>query len=614
MRNRFENYISNGYVSQFVPTPIDTNLLYNVQKEKQAYLDNLHASLAKMKPEFNFIHANEYDMGHTQEAQSIKDYYANQSTEISKMLQEDNLSGAKQAMLSTLYNEDMNKKMQYLEYAYNQDLANIKSLEDIKNLDDRNLASNHYQKERLKNKNFDDYYAGKSSPLNSPLLSDNPDLEDLINQAGAAINANGYTTSDGGVLYAAKDAQGNPTGKYMYRKGDVTSEITGDRAYNLISVSVLANPKVQSYAAARKAWGSPIEQQLDLMIQSQAGARAHRKSNQDVSYTNMEDGFQTQNPLGSDYTQRTPSNSKHNAKVQGNDGFKYENGKMYKRVQNTKNIVTGKEGAEHIANEYSWEEVPFTEADKKSITTNYMKIIDQNGNAKVISKGSKDFYLNQGWVEEPMSKEELQKVYSGLMTSTQSVSWSTTQPSEKDVKNKYSASQLAALGHNSQEVRKMGKDGTITYDTQSTFDIADKEFIPAGMTINHPQYGFGYQTYVATDEDGNQYEYISNKVDKELLPLKKVIDGLTAYQLNPQMNEPTVIQIGDGYAIVNKDTELDQDQQGNYSTQTVPEVNITFIDANSMKDAKEQLDTGNTKTIGSMSLPSYIDMVIKNNQ
>ncbi len=610
MRNRFENYINNGYQSQFVPTPLDTNMMFNVLKERQGYYDNLVATNANLTPQFNYIKPNDFDMGHQREAMEIQNLYAERSSEINEYLKNDNLEGAKNLMLKTIHDKDLKRKVQYLEASYNQDLANLKSIEGIKKMDDRNLATHYYYKNRLQGKSFQDYYEGKTSPLNSPILGENPDLDNKINQIGAAIAANGYTFADGSRLESVKDANGNSIGKYRYVKGDVTSEIREDEAFNIISTNVLNDPEVQSYIGARQAWGSPIIFQdeqgntqgpLMEMFRAQAAARSHRKSNQNVSYMTDDLGLakakgEVLDPNG--VIARPPARNAFIKTQSSSNDWKIEGNKFYTKDRTVQTSESGKRaaalsggiGLDLPMNE--WVEYKPTDKEIQSVKENFVKIINQDGTAQVVNKNS-SLATNprEGSKIVQLDNQDAVKTMAGYEQSMQSVSWATTTPFTD---KKLNSTQLAARGDHSVQVKKTGADGNITYETKKMSELPDLEFYNAGYTLTHPEYTPGREVWMARDESGNEYEAISNKQVKNNRALDIIFEAnqfLLENNIGKENTKAIELAPNSGqYIVVSKDVVFNQNSKGFLETSNAPTGNVYMIQASSPEEAVKNVE------------------------
>ena len=625
MRNRFENYISNGYQSQFVPTPLDTNMMFNVLKERQGYYDNLVATNANLMPQFNYIKPSDYDMGHQREAMEIQNMYANRSSEINDLLKNDNLEGAKNLMLKTIHDKDLKRKVQYLESAYAQDVEYVNSLSDIKKLDDRNLATQYYYKNRLSGRSFDDFLAGKSTGVNNPLLSENPDIDKKITAIGSAINANGYTLSDGSVIVSARDAQGNPTGKYMYRKGNVSSEIDFRRAIDIIGSGILNDPEVISYVQAREAWGAPIlgmdengnaTGPLMEMIASQAGARAHRKSETGVHYMTddiMMHGIRNPNAPIKPSPVRPAARNSHSLTGKEKQEFRINNGKIERKVDinayeelglspspgaKIKDLITG-----------TWSDYTPSQEEINKFGVDLVKVINPKTNqAIVVRKDSELAAQKDGVKVAPLTQEELLNAYVGFQNSMQNVSWNTTAP--LDTKSKWNRDQLMAQGNNSAQIRAIGEDGTIKYETNKMADL-DKEivFYDGGVTLNHPEKGSGYRVFYGTDKAGNQVEVVTNtrinnnegfnQIDKINQHLLSTTDfGAKAFEIVPGL-----------FAVQDKEFILNENQDKSYVAPQAPTGTIYMIQA---KTAGEALNNYKKSPHQEMSSGEFIEQMTNN--
>lgn len=626
-RNRFENYISNGYQSQFVPTPLDTNMMFNVLKERQGYYDNLVATNANLMPQFNYIKPSDYDMGHQREAIEIQNMYTNRSSEINDLLKNDNLEGAKNLMLKTIHDKDLKRKIQYLESAYAQDMENVKSLSDIKKLDDRNLASQYYYKNRLSGRSFEDFLAGKSAGVNNPLLSENPGLEEMINRAGNAIQANGYTLSDGSVIVSAKDAQGNPTGKYMYKTGDVTSEIDFNRAMDILSTNILSNPEVISYIQAREAWGSPILNYdekgkpiggpLMGMIASEAAARAHRKSQSRAHYMTDDiymHGVRNPNTSMMEGSPARPAARNKHHTIGKERNLKIKDGKIYAPKvygADSGQRAAALSGGMGLSPSTLGLEDDWIEIDSKKINdfgVDLVKVIDPKTNqARVVRKDS-ELATQDGAKVAPLTQEELLNAYVGFQNSMQNVSWNTTAP--LDTKSKWNRDQLMAQGNSSAQIRVIGEDGTIKYETNKMADVdPETVFYDGGVTLNHPEKGSGYRVFYGTNSKGEQVEVVTNtrisnnkawndidEINKHLLSTTDF--GTKAFEVVPGL-----------FAVQDKEFILDENQDKSYVTSQVPTGKIYMVPA---KTAGEALNNYKKSPFQKIKSGDYIEQMTNN--
>jgi hypothetical protein len=590
--------------------------MYNVLKEKQQGYDQLVAANANMLPKFNYIKPNSYDMGHQQEAMDVTNYYSEASSNIAKLLQEDNLEGAKTEMMKAIYNKDMQRKIQYLEGAYNQEVEYEKSLSDIKDLGDRNRAYQYYQQNRLQGRNFEDYYNGRSSAVNSPLLGENPDLENIISKAGADINANGYSLADGSVLYSAKDANGNPTGKYMYKKGNVTSEIQADRAMQLVTAAVLSNPKVRDYMSVRNAWGAPIDQEVQNMIAAQALSRAHRKYDIGASYTDMREGFGYIDPdkTSQGIAPRTPVFNPFSSSS-NSDEYKIENGKLFRK---NKTVKTGGTDAAALSGGMAldlpmndWEEYKPSEQEFKEVRSNYIKVIDpQTELARIVHKNS----VPQGSTTMELNDTDVLNTLGGLAKSTNSTAWNVEEAPVEVAQKKYNVAQLNAFNNNSVQIRKQGSNGEMKYETSTISNVpADLEFYESGITVDHPEYGAGHKVYSAVDKEGNIYEIVGNKVRKgrngeDVSYYIDKSNELNEFDLNSK-SFTGVKEIDGKFFFLEKQLNLNQNQDDTYSSTTVPYSTMRMIEnASTLEEAKKAINSGTAQfSEGTTTTKTYMD-------
>lgn len=283
MRNRFESYISNQYTPQFIATPLDANMMYNALKDRQGTYDQLSSSLANLTPKVNYIQPSDYDAGHIREYQDVQSFYQNEGSEISKMLQDDDLSGAQSRMLAAVSNPDYRRKMQALESAYLEDKAQLEAISKLDNEYDKNIAYSLYNQNRLKNKKFDDYLSGNSSAINRAYLPEHFEHSDAIKEAAAMLHADGIPYGDG-TLYAVKDAQGNDTFMYKTVEGEVES-IDATKAYNGIFDYVINNPDFQKYYGFMQmaGLGDQYSESVNNQIKAAANLKAYRKETRNVS-------------------------------------------------------------------------------------------------------------------------------------------------------------------------------------------------------------------------------------------------------------------------------------------------------------------------------------------
>lgn len=269
--NRFQQYRPGEYVSQFVPTPLDSNLLFNSLNRAQTSYDNALNYFGTFTPEVNYYHG---DYGHAKEV--LQDYDTAIADYTNQLLESGNFNSAARNImqLNQKYKKDLAQtgRIGTLAARKAEYDNSIKQIESIKNLEDQMLAKANYDKNA-----YTQFAPGKTQ-LNNPLLFDDPGINAIIAKVASSVKADGYNIPGQGLLYESGD-------KYFLKSvnGHV-KEISYDKAASAIMEVVLSDPNIASYAAARKQVGAPIDANILGMIDGYARATSFRDVNSSWSF------------------------------------------------------------------------------------------------------------------------------------------------------------------------------------------------------------------------------------------------------------------------------------------------------------------------------------------
>jgi hypothetical protein len=145
------------------------------------------------------------------------------------------------------------------------------------------------------------------------------------------------------------------------------------------------------------------------------------------------------------------------------------------------------------------------------------------------------------------------------------------------------------------QIRQIGKDGSIKYDTNKLSDLPeDIQFYESGITIDHPEYGAGYKVYTGVDKEGNTFEIISNKKQQgsngeSLESYYQIANDLNQFDLNSK-SYTGVKEIDGKYYFLEKQLNLNENQDGTFGSDTRPYSTMKQItNAKSLSEAKEKI-------------------------
>lgn len=552
-------------MSQFIATPLDTQMMYNVMKERQSVYDQL--STVDITPQFNYIKASDFDMGHQKEANEVYGYFENVADSTRRMLEEDNLAGAQKEMMKAIRNKDMQSRIRGLNYAFDADKQYREQIEKESNLDHRRRLMNYYMQNRMQGRDFNAFVQGGESPINQPYLTAYVDSDKKIKEASSMLHSSGFPLGDGTILKYAKDAQGNMV-PYMYSQDGKVTAITEKDAYNKMSAYVMSDPEIQQYAHFMDTIGEGewYRKSLDNQIRGAAFAKSFVDISKDTQMHKMDSDWWGDNPNNTKGFIREMPAASNPYNAANSDKYKLEDGKIKEKTSKT--VTDGRTGIERKI--FAWEEKQVPTEQSSYIMNNFLKVIDpQTGQASIVLRSQ----VQEGQATmEIEDAEAIQAVY-GLENSMSNVSFSIKNKYEKETRPEWNRSQLNASGINSGQIRVMGKNGDLQYEVNKISDIPeDVVFYETGVTINHPEYGAGKKVFVGESKSGNTYEFISNSKDMSLSPITDQIDQLTEFSLNNEKFERK-IKFGDQEFLLQKRPILFQDPtNGKYSTQEVPPV------------------------------------------
>jgi len=278
-RNRFEQYQSNPYQSQFVPTPIDGRFVAGALGARQKSFDTALDAASTFEPEIS------YYPGDREAANSLLNQYSQKSNGIVESLYADgdgNNAARTIAQMRQGYSKDRQTgEIAALAQRKAEYDASLTAISKIKDVDDRNRSMRHFQ-------NTVHTEFGLDSPLNQPIILDNPGISEKALAIGKAIKANGWMIGDGRMMTSDDD------GMYKVTVNGHTTQIDPNDAYDIIENYLLGDEQVRSYMGNRQQIGDPVD--LRNTIASIANA---------VGFTNTTGsyGFHKDVKKGIDYEQ-----------------------------------------------------------------------------------------------------------------------------------------------------------------------------------------------------------------------------------------------------------------------------------------------------------------------
>lgn len=285
-RNRFENYISSRYESQFTPTPLDPNFMFNVQNARQEYFDKLQAGLLASNPQINFLRPNDFDMGHLQEANQYRQDINSRISKISDMMKKDDLTGATTELLGLKTDPNLLQKKQQLEYSFEQD-KQFREYVD-KNIKDpyyKSIALSNYEQNRLKDKPFS---IGMS--LNSPIIADKYDYQEAINKVLTHMEANGIPLGNGKVASKVVDENGRYIYQYVTEDGKL-KQLTTQEVYDALSGRLMNDPELKGHIASVELLGLDEKEALKKMMIAAAEGKSFSDMTIDRNYISDQIGL-----------------------------------------------------------------------------------------------------------------------------------------------------------------------------------------------------------------------------------------------------------------------------------------------------------------------------------
>jgi hypothetical protein len=253
-RNRFETYQNNEYTSQFVPTPMDANLMLGAIGQRQKSFDGAMDEASMFAAEVDYYH-NDREI-----AEGILGKYDTQSNSIAEGLYQDgDGTGAARSIIKLKRNYNKDKQVgeiAALKRRKAQFDADMERIDNIKSPVDREEVKALY----MKNVHTD---FGIDSPLNQAKIFDDPGLAEKALAIGKAIKADGIPMGDG-RLYASADGM-----HYTFVNG-VQTKVDPTQAYETIKQNILADPQTRGYIQARLNAGAPVD--YENLIASVANA------------------------------------------------------------------------------------------------------------------------------------------------------------------------------------------------------------------------------------------------------------------------------------------------------------------------------------------------------
>lgn len=243
-RNRFEQYQSNPYQQQFVPTPMNANLLMGALGQKQKSFDSALNSASTFTPEVSYYH------GDRETADGLINQYSQKSNDIVESLYADgdgNNAARTIAQMNQGYLKDKQTgEISALAQRKSQYDASITSINKIKNTEDRQRALGYFQ-------NTAHTEFGLDSPLNQPIILDNPGISEKALAIGKAIKADGWMIGDGRIITS------DDNGMYNVTVNGTTTQIDPNDAYGIIENYLLGDEQVRSYMGSRQQIGDPVD-------------------------------------------------------------------------------------------------------------------------------------------------------------------------------------------------------------------------------------------------------------------------------------------------------------------------------------------------------------------
>jgi hypothetical protein len=266
-RNRFENYISNQYTSQFTPTPIDANMGLNVINARQGYYDNVMKAIDQLNPDLQYIAPNQFDQGDLPIANELFQSRAQeQQSLIDDILKTDNLNDAARRV-SKLANDPTYKqkaealKMRKLQYDQNR-----KMLEDQYGKDAYfNDYLTYYEQNRLTPFDVTNY------GLNSAIGAQTPDASKLAKDWASILEYDEIPLGNGSFIGKTGDS-----GEYYISVDGKRQTLSPEKVASTLTNGMLGDPTVQNWLSTMNRIGQG--EKAFKMIESQINAVVAGKS------------------------------------------------------------------------------------------------------------------------------------------------------------------------------------------------------------------------------------------------------------------------------------------------------------------------------------------------
>jgi hypothetical protein len=268
--NRFDQYVQQQFVPQFVPTPLDGNLMFRALASKQQGFDTMGANISAFAPEVtaytgDSMAAKDY-LQNTYEAEKIRiQEELSTSGDVSKAareLQGLNSKYLKDRQTGALYNFAQRKAMDDME------LERIKS---IKNAADKEYSLADYYTNRHTEFNTNEF-----TPLNRAKIFDDPGMTEKIRGAVQLAAASSIPVEGGEVIFDPK------TGEWMLgvtnQQGEIQWEYKkANEIAPLVAEYLAGDSEAMDYIAARESVGAPILGMIEQQINAASQLAAYDK-------------------------------------------------------------------------------------------------------------------------------------------------------------------------------------------------------------------------------------------------------------------------------------------------------------------------------------------------
>lgn len=259
--NRFDQYVQQQFVPQFVPTPLDANLMMKALAAKQQSFDTVGAKISEFTPEVNAYTGDLNDA-----KQYINDTYEAEKIRIQEELSQsgDTSKAARELYgLNSRYNKDRQTGALYNFAARKaEDEANIAEIMKIKTAEDRALNLQRYMANR-----HTEFNANQYTRLNTLPLFEDPGMSSKVNTL-IGMAASSSVPIEGGQLSINNKGEyvvstTRPDGSVLQHTYKDPNEIA-----QLVAMALQNDPEAAYYMRSREEAGAPITESLQSYILS----------------------------------------------------------------------------------------------------------------------------------------------------------------------------------------------------------------------------------------------------------------------------------------------------------------------------------------------------------